>query len=195
MADAHGDFPTIAPPKDRKCRARPPQDRRHRYCPAPGGRFLDTTPRHAFSRILAQQHGQPKGTDPLRTRPHESRKALMHDVSDGTHWHEPGGETRAGFGTFVRPKTSYDLFMESEGIPIFRDIGVNKVQNLPLGPWSRMGGKGTYIQLHGTEGKWGCYVVEVPGAGALNSEKHLYEEIYLVVDGRGTTEVWLDNDS
>ena len=119
----------------------------------------------------------------------------MHDVSDGTHWHEPGGETRAGFGTFVRPKTSYDLFMESEGIPIFRDIGVNKVQNLPLLPWSRMGGKGTYIQLHGTEGKWGCYVVEVPGAGALNSEKHLYEEIYYVVEGRGTTEVWLDRDS
>jgi hypothetical protein len=26
---------------------------------------------------------------------------------------------------------------------------------------------GTYIQLYGTEGKWGSYVVEVPGAGAL----------------------------
>ena len=58
-----------------------------------------------------------------------------------------------------------------------------------------MGGKGSYIQLHGTEGKWGCYVVEVPGAGALNAEKHLYEEIYYVVEGRGSTEVWLDNDT
>ena len=58
-----------------------------------------------------------------------------------------------------------------------------------------MGGRGTYIQLHGTEGKWGCYVVEVPGAGALNPEKHMYEEIYLVVEGRGSTEVWLDGDS
>ena len=35
----------------------------------------------------------------------------------------------------------------------------------------------------------------MPGAGALNAEKHLYEEVYLVVEGRGTTEVWLDNDS
>ena len=106
----------------------------------------------------------------------------MHDVP-GSHWHEPAGGKRAGFGKFGRPKTPYDLFMESEGIPVFRDIGVSKVQNLPLAPWKRLGGRGTYIQLHGTEGKWGCYVVEVPGAGALNPEKHLYEEIYFVVEG------------
>ena len=103
----------------------------------------------------------------------------MHELAGRTHWHEPTGNSRAGFGEFGRPKTPYDLFMESEGIPIFRDIGVSKVQNLPLAPWKRLGGKGTYIQLHGTEGKWGCYVVEVPGAGALNAEKHLYEEVYL----------------
>ena len=112
----------------------------------------------------------------------------MHDVP-GSHWHEPAGGKRAGFGKFGRPKTPYDLFMESEGIPVFRDIGVSKVQNLPLAPWKRLGGRGTYIQLHGTEGKWGCYLVEVPGAGALNPEKHIYEEIYFVVEGRGSTEV------
>ena len=109
----------------------------------------------------------------------DRRDARMHELTGRTHWHEPTGINRAGFGEFGRPKTPYDLFMESEGIPIFRDIGVSKVQNLPLAPWKRLGGKGTYIQLHGTEGKWGCYVVEVPGAGALNAEKHLYEEIYL----------------
>ena len=30
----------------------------------------------------------------------------------------------------------------------------------------------------------------MPGGGALNVERHLYEEQYLVVEGRGTTEVW-----
>ena len=119
----------------------------------------------------------------------------MHDVPGQTHWHEPAGGRRAGFGKFGRPKTPYDLFMESEGIPIFRDIGVRRVQDLPLAPWRRLGGRGTYIQLYGTEGKWGCYVVEVPGAGALNPEKHLYEEVIYVVEGRGSTEVWLDGDS
>ena len=51
-------------------------------------------------------------------------------------------------------------------------IGVSKVQDLPLKPWKRMGGRGTFIQLFGTEGLWGCYVVEVPGGGALNVERH-----------------------
>ncbi len=103
-------------------------------------------------------------------------------------------KTKAGYGKFLRPKTPYDLFMESEGIPVYREIGVRRVQDLPRLPWKRTGAKGTYIQLLGTEGLWGCYVVEVPGRGALNPEKHLYEEIYLVVEGRGTTEVWTEGN-
>ena len=92
----------------------------------------------------------------------------MHEITGQVHWHEPSGFKRAGFGNFDRPKTPYDLFMESHDIPIYRDIGVSKVQNLPLVAWPRLGGRGSYIQLYGTEGKWGSYVVEVPGAGALN---------------------------
>src|SRR6202451_3970614 len=117
-------------------------------------------------------------TPAKRTTPED---ALMHEITGQVHWHEPTGFKRAGFGKFGRPKTPYDLFMESDDIPIYRDIGVSKVQNLPLVPWARMGGRGSYIQLHGTEGKWGSYVVQVPGAGALNPEKHMYEEVYLVV--------------
>src|SRR5262249_29273607 len=37
---------------------------------------------------------------------------------------------------------------------------------------------------------WGLYLVEIPSAGALNVERHLYEKVVLVVEGRGTTEVW-----
>src|SRR6266571_4706236 len=134
---------------------------------------------------------------PLRAapRPGHKEEIVMHEIAGKVHWHEPAGGRRAGFGKFGRPKTPYDLFMETEGIPVFRDIGVRRVQDLPLAPWKRMGGRGTYVQLHGTEGKWGCYVVEVPGAGALAAEKHLYEEIYLVVEGRGSTEVWLEGDN
>ena len=119
---------------------------------------------------------------------------MPHDNATDTHWHEPSANKKAGYGKFARPPSAYDVFMEEEGIPVHRALGISKVQNLPLKPWKRMGGNGTYIQLFGTEGKWGSYVVEVPGAGALNAEKHIYEEIYLVVEGRGTTEVWMDGD-
>ncbi|HUB96274.1 MAG TPA: cupin domain-containing protein [Stellaceae bacterium] len=119
---------------------------------------------------------------------------MPHDVPGQVHWHEPHGGKKAGYGKFGRPATPYDKFMEAEGIPVVREIGVSKVQNLPLQPWRRLGGRGTYIQLLGTEGKWGCYVVEVPARGALNAERHLYEEIYYVVEGRGSTEVWLEGD-
>jgi quercetin dioxygenase-like cupin family protein len=118
---------------------------------------------------------------------------MPHDAP-GVHWHEPAAGRKAGYGKFGRPATPYDKFMEAEGIPVFRDIGVGRVQDLPLAAWRRMGGRGTFIQLYGTEGKWGCYLVEVPKAGALNAEKHLYEEVYYVVDGRGSTEVWLEGD-
>jgi len=117
----------------------------------------------------------------------------MHDTTDGSHWHEPEGLKNAGYGAWKRPNTSYDDYMEAQGIPIYRGIGVRRVQDMPLKRWNRMGGNGTFIQLYGTEGRWGCYVVEVPGAGALNAERHMYEEIMVVVEGRGTTEIWTDD--
>jgi quercetin dioxygenase-like cupin family protein len=119
----------------------------------------------------------------------------MHDTPDQVHWHEPKTGENAGLGTFKRPQMPYDRFMEAEGVPVYRGIGVRRVQDLPMAPWRRLGGLGSYIQLYGTEGLWGCYVVEVPAAGALNVERHLYEKVVLVVEGRGTTEVWQEGQS
>jgi len=120
---------------------------------------------------------------------------MPHDVGDQSHWHEPGANKNAGYGAWKRPNTPYDNFMEEQEIPIFRGIGIHRVQDLPLKPWKRMGGKGSFIQLYGTEGMWGSYVVEVPGAGALNPERHMYEEIFLVIEGRGTTEIWVEGQA
>ena len=114
---------------------------------------------------------------------------MPHDDAGG-HWHEPKAGENAGFGKFKRVAMPYDRFMEAEGVPCYRGIGVKKVQDLPMLPWKRLGGKGTYIQLYGTEGLWGMYVVEVPAGGALNVERHVYEKQVFVIEGRGSTEVW-----
>lgn len=93
-----------------------------------------------------------------------------------------------------RPPTVYESFIEEEGIPIVRGLGIYDVRNVTLGPWKRWGGRGAYIELNGVGGKTGMYVVEIPPGGTLNPEKHMYEEIFYVVEGRGTTEIWKDSN-
>jgi mannose-6-phosphate isomerase-like protein (cupin superfamily) len=137
--------------------------------------------------LIAQDATDANG-DQIKTQEDKMPTPSIHTPE----WREPQRGENAGIGAWNRPNSPYDNFMESEGIPIHRAIGVHRVQDLPLKPWKRNGGSGTFIQLYGTEGLWGCYVVEVPGAGALHPEHHMYEEIYLVVEGRGTTEVWVD---
>jgi len=116
---------------------------------------------------------------------------MAHD-DPSAHWHEPKAGENAGFGKFKRAPMPYDRFMEAEGIPVYRNIGVRTVLDLPLAPWKRLGGRGSYIQLLGTEGLWGQYIVEIPPRGALHVERHLYEKVVFVVEGRGSTDVWRD---
>ena len=119
---------------------------------------------------------------------------MPHDDAGG-HWHEPTAGENAGFGKFKRAAMPYDRFMEDEGVPCFRGIGVRRVQDLPMTPWKRLGGRGSYIQFYGTEGLWGMYVVEIPAGGALNIERHVYEKHVFVVEGRGSTEVWQEGQA
>ncbi len=87
---------------------------------------------------------------------------------------------------------AYDRFMEQEGIPVHAaEAGLSDVSQLDRRPWARTGGSGAFLQLRGmAEDQRGIYVAEIPGGGALNPEKHLYEEAFLVLQGRGVTEVW-----
>ena len=86
---------------------------------------------------------------------------MAKEVSNPVEWQEPDKGQNAGIGSWNRPNSPYDNFMESEGVPIYRGIGTQRVQELPFKPWKRLGGRGTFIQLYGTEGLWGCYVVEI----------------------------------
>ena len=110
-------------------------------------------------------------------------------------YHEPEGEQHAGHSHAKRPDSPYERFMKEQGIPIYRGVGAYDARQLPLGLWNRMGGKASFIQLDGTDGLAGMYLVEVPAAGVLNPERHIYEEMFYVVEGRGSTEVWREGSS
>ena len=111
-------------------------------------------------------------------------------------FHEPQSEEEvAGRLRYERVASSYERFMEGEGVPIYRNsIGLYDVRDLSLGPWKRLGARGSYIYLLGPTGR-GMYVVEVPAAGAINAEHHIYEELFYVVEGRGSTEVWREGNA
>lgn len=104
---------------------------------------------------------------------------------------EPTGESeRAGLATWEPPPLAYRQFMLDEGIPIYEGIGVRNVRDLELGEWARLGARGAFLDLEGLEGLKGLHVLEVPGGGTTASQRHLYHEFYLVIEGRGTTETW-----
>ena len=73
--------------------------------------------------------------------------------------------------------------------PIVEGYGLD-VANVQMGPWARRGGRGAFVQLRGMEGATGMEVVEIPAGKALEPEKHLYEMVFYVVEGLGSTEVW-----
>ncbi|MBI4298127.1 MAG: cupin [Chloroflexi bacterium] len=110
-------------------------------------------------------------------------------------YHEPTGDETAGHSHYKVVLSTYEKFMEEQSIPIYKGVGAYDVRQLPLAPWKQMGGRGTFIELDGQVGVFGMYLVEVPAGGVLNPEKHIYEELFLVIEGHGSTEVWREGSS
>jgi quercetin dioxygenase-like cupin family protein len=83
--------------------------------------------------------------------------------------------------------------MEEQGVPIhYGEVGYYDLRDMTLGQWKRMQAEGAFFDLSGTGGQQGTYVIQIPGAGAISPEKHMYEEIFYVLEGRGTTEIWTE---
>jgi hypothetical protein len=59
-------------------------------------------------------------------------------------------------------KTPYDLWQESEGIPILRGHCVEDLTAIPVAPWKRTGVRGSFINLVGSGRTCGAYVLEIP---------------------------------
>lgn len=88
----------------------------------------------------------------------------------------------------------YHKFIEGEGLPVHRAaVGLDDLTALPRAPWARTGGLGAFVELQGAfESERGIYVGEIPARGALEPERHLYEEEVFILEGHGISEVWQD---
>lgn len=119
---------------------------------------------------------------------------MPHEAAGQVHWHEPAGLEAAGVRRYRQPMLEYDRYVEREGAAVIRATSVI-AGRVTLSPWCRLGGRGAFLGLFGTEGALGLALLEVPASGALNAEKHLFEEMLLVLEGAGTAEFWQPGDS
>jgi quercetin dioxygenase-like cupin family protein len=87
---------------------------------------------------------------------------------------------------------SYMNFVKSEGIPVY-DVYAVDTLTVELEPWERVGGLGAYIHLAGRSDYLSCYVSEIPAGGQLNVERHAFDKLIYVVQGRGATTIELGN--
>ena len=95
----------------------------------------------------------------------------------------------------TRKLFTYEKFIQAEGIPIHVGVaGVEDITALPRRPWARTGGLGTFIELISTfQSDRGMFVCEIPGGKSLEVQHHLYEQLILILQGRGATEIWHEN--
>jgi len=56
-------------------------------------------------------------------------------------------------------------------------------------PWARMGVNGAFAHLKGRGDFLAMYVIDIPKGGKTTPQKHIFEEVFYVVDGHGSTQI------
>jgi oxalate decarboxylase/phosphoglucose isomerase-like protein (cupin superfamily) len=96
-------------------------------------------------------------------------------------------------GKFATEKdTPYLRWVKSEGLDIISAHYVANLKTTELKPWPRRGGKGVFINHEASRTSNDCYVCEIPAGAKLAPQRQLFEEMILILAGRGSTTVWND---
>jgi gentisate 1,2-dioxygenase len=82
----------------------------------------------------------------------------------------------------------YLEWIKTEGIPIVEDFGFDLL-TVEVKPWARLDAHGAYTLVKGRGDFLDTYVLEIPPGEATAPQKHLFEEVVYVLDGRGSTTV------
>ena len=84
---------------------------------------------------------------------------------------------------------SYLDFIHAEGMPIVEGFGIDLL-GVETKPWARLGPvDGSYVHTSGRGDFLDMYVLDIPPTRSTDPQKHLYEEVIYVLDGRGSTTI------
>ena len=89
------------------------------------------------------------------------------------------------------PRVGVDAYLEwiqREGIPVTEDFGVDLLR-VAVDRWERYGVKGAAVHLKGRGDFLNMFVFEIGPSEATHPQRHLYEEVFYVLDGRGSTTI------
>ena len=89
--------------------------------------------------------------------------------------------------------SSYQEFVRREGAPLYEGSALEDLASLPLADWERRGGKIAYTRL-GDQEDYSLQIVEIPPAGALRPERHMYDAVMYVMRGKGATTIWQEGE-
>ena len=94
---------------------------------------------------------------------------------------------------FAKEKeTPYTRWVEKEGLDIIDGIYVPDLNTVELKWWARRNGFGIFINHDASRTSNDCYVCEIGSGDELTAQRQLYEEMILILSGRGSTMVWND---
>ena len=85
-------------------------------------------------------------------------------------------------------------WVAGEGIPvhdgIYADLFATETRD-----WPRYGVKGAAIHLTGRGDFCSMFLLELPAGGSTSPQRHMYEDVYYVLEGRGSTQLELGDGS
>src|ERR1700689_4676221 len=87
-------------------------------------------------------------------------------------------------------ETPYERWVTSEGLDIIPAHYVKNLRHVELKPWASRGGKAVFINHEASRESNAAYVFEIPPGGKLAPRKQMFEEMILILDGWGSTEIW-----
>jgi oxalate decarboxylase/phosphoglucose isomerase-like protein (cupin superfamily) len=96
------------------------------------------------------------------------------------------------FTTEKDADTPYRRWVAKEGLEVISALHVSDLRTVDVNPWPRRGGKGVYINHDASRTSNDCYVCEIAPGKKLEPQRQLFEEMILVLSGRGSTSVWND---
>ena len=79
-------------------------------------------------------------------------------------------------------------WVAKEGLPVAEDYGIDLFK-VETKLWSRYGVKGAAVHLKGRGDFCNMFLLELPPGGSTSPQKHLYEDVYYVLEGSGSTQL------